>query len=97
MFDRRRDDAAPIAHGLGDTSDGEIVRLGTARREDDLVGIASKECGYLLACAVHSRSCAVARDVVARRISVVTCEVRQHCVEYFGQQWRGSVVVEVDR
>jgi hypothetical protein len=49
MLDDRRDDVAVIGPSFGRAADGEIVRLGAARREDDLVGRAPKQPRNLLA------------------------------------------------
>ena len=96
MFDDGRHDMALPLASLRHTADGEVVRLRAARREDDLVGVATEERGDLLARARDGGTGSRAVHVPARGVAEVLAQVRQHRVDDLGQEGRRRVVVKVD-
>jgi hypothetical protein len=99
VFSDLRDDVvAALAIHLGDALDGEIVRLGRAGGEDDLLGGRTDELGHLLACRFHALLGLPAEAVVAAgRVAELAGEEGDHCLEHARVHCRGGVVVHVDR
>ena len=95
MLDLRGDDV-PRALGGGNALDSEIVRLGAARGEDDLILGDLEEARDLLARRLHAIARFAAEAVDARRIAEVLAEVRQHGLEHLGVHRGGCVVIEID-
>ena len=86
----------PRAPGGGNALDSEIVRLGAARGEDDLVLGDLEEARDLLACRLHAIARVATEAVDAGRIAEVLAEVRQHRLEHLGVHRCGRVVIEID-
>jgi hypothetical protein len=100
VLDLRRDDVvALVLVELCHALDGEVVRLGGARGEDDLLRVLGAE----------QRRQALTRDahglfgdpaegvVAARGVAELLREVRQHLLEHARVDGRGRVVVHVNR
>ena len=83
MLDHRRDDMAAIGERLGHTADGEVVRFGAARREDDLVGRAAEQHRDLRSRLLDRCASSTTHRVVARRIAEVVAEIGEHRVNHF--------------
>ena len=76
--------------------DGRIVALGGARGEDDIQRMRPDQPGYLLARGFDHALKLRAEFVSARWITLLGGEVGHHCVQNFGRDGRGGVVVQVD-
>ena len=97
VLDARGDDVpAPLLERTGHATDREIVRLGAARGEEHLVGVAAEQRGDLLPGARDGLSSTGAVRMRARWVPEVLAQVREHRVDDLGQKRRRRVVVQVD-
>ena len=92
------DVVALLAVHLGHALDGQVVALGGAGGEDDLLGAGADQLGNLLARLFHRLLGHPAELVVAAGgIAEVLAEVRQHRFQHPRIHRRGGVVIHVDR
>ncbi len=92
------DVVAALAVHLGDALDGEVVGLGGAGGEDDLLGGGADQFGDLLAGFLDGLFGFPAEGVVAAGgVAEDAGEVRHHGLEHARVERRGRVVVHVDR
>ena len=99
VFGDHRDDVITLlpVH-LGDALDGEVVRLGGAAREDDLLRARADEVGNLLAALLDRLlSLPAERVVAAGGIAEARAEIGQHRFQDARVHRRRGVVVHVDR
>src|SRR5690606_1249372 len=90
-------DVRTVAPGSPDPADeGPVVGLASTAGEDDLVGGAAEEVGYLLPGTLDGLGRGPAVRVIARRVAEVRVEEREQCVAHLRQHRRGGVVVEID-
>ena len=88
---------APAAMGPGRSLNRQIVRLGCARGEDDLLRAGVDKLRDLLAGRLHSRFRFPPQAVVAAgRVTVDLGEIREHRFEHAGVYRRRSVIVHVN-
>src|SRR5688572_2075378 len=99
VLDHTGDDViALLAIHLGDALDRQVVGLGRAAREDDLLRIGADEVRDLLARGLDGLLSLPAEGVVAaRRIAEVVGEVRQHRLDDPWIDGRRGVIVHVNR
>lgn len=85
VLDRRHDDAFAVGARLGHAANGEVICLGTSRREDHFVHLAPEERGDLFPRADDGgpRACAV--HMPARWIAEVLAKIWEHRVDDLGQ------------
>ena len=95
VLDPRGDDV-PRVPGHGHALDGEVVRLGAARGEDDLLLADPQEVGDLLARGLQSLARLAAEAVDAGWVAEPLAEVREHRLEHFRVDRRRGVVIEVN-
>ncbi len=92
------DVVAALAVHLRDALDGEIIGLGSAGGEDDLLGGGADQLGNLFAGLFHALLGLPSKGVVAAgSVAELHAEVGHHRFEHAGVQRRGGVVVHVDR
>ena len=91
-----RGDEMPLALRQGEALDREIVGLGAARSEDDLLTRDLQKPGDALSRQVEAFPRLTPESVDARRVSVHVREIRQHLREHFGVDGRRCVVVQID-
>ena len=98
MLDRTDDQpaAARLARPRG-ALDGEVVRLGAARCQDDLAGRPAEIRGQLLARLVEGVARGAAQRVGGRGVPEGAAEIRKHRLEGLGAERGGRRVVQVDR
>ena len=91
------DVVAALAVHLGDALDGEVVALGGAGGEDDLLGGGADELGDLLAGDLDGLLRLPAELVVAAGgVAELAGEVGHHGLEHAGIERRGGVVIHVE-
>ena len=94
----RRDDAVPARlAGPGGALEREVVRLGAARREDDLAGLGAEARRDADVRLVERRAGRAPVDMRRTRVPEGARQVRQHRVEDLAAERRRRRVVEVDR
>ena len=92
------DVVAALAVHLRNALDGEVVALGGAGGEDDLLGGGADELGDLCARGFNGLFGLPAKAVIAAgRIAKLACEIRHHRFQHAGVERRGGVIVHVDR
>lgn len=99
MFGRASDDVFPTPirrTSPSEAEDCEIVGLGAAAGENDLVRLCAQESGELIAGIVNRRASPASSGVDGRRVSMKLVQKRPHRREDFWGKWGGRVVVEVD-
>jgi hypothetical protein len=92
VLDLRGDEMA-LALRQGEALHGEIVGLGPAGGEDDLLAGDLQELRDALARQIHTLARLTSEPVDARRIAVDVGEIRQHLGEHFGMDGRRRVVI----
>ena len=98
LGDGRDEVVALIAVHRGDALEGEVVALGGAAGEDDLLGDGADEAGDLLAGLLDGLLGLPAEGVIpAGGVAVVLGEARQHRLQHARIDARRGVVVHVDR
>ena len=86
----------PLPLGVGDALDGEVVRLGPAGREHDLVVPGTQEPRDPGPRGLDRIPRLPPETVDARCVSVELREVRQHDLQHLGMDGSRRVVVEID-
>ncbi len=86
----------------GESVDRDVVRFGSAAREDQAITIrtirnGAQDFADSLPRFFESSACPAARSVLAGRIRVSVLKARQQRVDDFRQDSRGRIVVEIDR
>jgi len=79
-----------------DPFDGQVVRLGPAGREHDLVRLDPQESRDFGARRLDGVARLATEAVDARRIPVALLEVGQHGLHHLGMHGRRRVVIEID-
>ena len=98
LGDARDDVVALLAVHLGDALDREVVRLGRAAGEDDLLRVRADQIGDLLARLLDRLfGFPAERMVAAGGVAEVLGEVRQHRLDDARIDRRRRVIVHVDR
>ena len=98
MLDRRNDDVAAARNAAleCDALEGQVVALGAAAREDDLLGIAADEGGKMLAGVFDRFVSRAAEGVTARWIAILLGEEREHRLLHGRRDGSRRVVVEIN-
>ena len=100
VFNPERDDAPARLAALlgrgGDAQDGQIVALGGAAREDDLLGQCADRVGDLLARLFDVTGGASPGLVGARRVGEVMCHHSLHQGDDGGVAWGRGSVIKID-
>src|SRR5687768_4632946 len=99
VLELRGDDRVPgrVAPGAPRPEHGEVVALGAARGETDLIGVRAETSGNALASLIERSARLTPPPVGARGIPEARAEVRLHRFEDLGTNRGRSRVVEVDR
>src|SRR4029450_10906383 len=95
VLDLRGDDVS-LAAGAGQAFDREVVGLGAAGREHDLLGRHAEEAGHALARPVHPLAGLAPEGVDARGIAEDLAEIWQHLGEHLRVHGGRRVVIQVD-
>src|SRR5947207_1222247 len=80
----------------GQAKEGEVVRLGGAAGEDDLIGLSAEQGGGSLAGVLQGLASAAADTMSAGGIAEGVGEIGAHRLPDGGQRRRGGVVVEIN-
>ena len=97
VLHRARDDVALLRAGARRPEDREVVRLGAATREDDLIAPSAEDIGYSFARLVDSGLCSGSVDMLdAGRVAEDLGEEWPHGVANSRVDWGRRVMIEVD-
>ena len=80
----------------GESEHGEIVRLRSAARENQLVRFRAEQVREPIARIIHAGARFASRRVNARGIAVMPLEKREHRFQRRGTERRGRIVIEID-